>query len=116
MIDASHIQTDTITSLGTIQGNLTVTSGGITVQVGDVDNNWFPDAVGGVFLSSDNYMSQLSSGSLNIHSQASGGTTHIGPNEAQIGGKNVVVTSSDTTTLGDWITEHWQGPKKYWNL
>lgn len=116
IIDASHIQTDTIHSLGTIYGNLNVTSGGITVQVGNVDNSWFPDATGGVFLSSDNYMSQLSSGSLNIHSQITGNTTHIGPNQAQVGGLNVVVTSSSTTTLGDWIKRYWKGPSKYWNL
>ena len=61
-------------------------------------------------------MSQISSGSLNIHSQITGNSTHIGPNEAQIGGKNVVVTSSSTTTLGNYIKQYWQGPSKYWNL
>ena len=116
MIDASHIETDTIHSLGTINGNLKVSNGGITVQIGDVDNTWFLNATGGVFLSSDNYMSQLSSGSLNIHSQITGNSTHIGPNQAQIGGLNVVVTSSSTTTLGDWIKKYWRGSSKDWDL
>ena len=116
MIDASHIETDTIHSLGTINGNLKVSNAGITVQIGDVDNTWFLNATGGVFLSSDNYMSQLSSGSLNIHSQITGESTHIGPNQAQIGGLNVVVTSSSTTTLGDWIKKYWKGSSSSWDL
>lgn len=116
ILDASHIQTDTIHSLGTIYGNLKVTSGGITVQVGDGDKSWFPESTGGVFLSSINYRSQLSSGSLNIHSKITGNSTHIGPNQAQIGGLNVVVTSSSTTTLGSWIKHYWKGPSSSWNL
>lgn len=115
-LDASHIETDTIHSLGTIEGNLHINNDGIDVQIGNVKNNWFPDATGGIFISSANYMSQISSGSLNIHSQITGNSTHIGPNEAQIGGKNVVVTSSSTTTLGNYIKQYWQGPSKYWNL
>lgn len=115
-LDASHIETDTIHSLGTIEGNLHINNDGIDVQIGNVNNNWFPDATGGIFISSANYMSQISSGSLNIHSQITGNSTHIGPNEAQIGGKNVVVTSSSTTTLGNYIKQYWQGPSKYWNL
>lgn len=115
-LDASHIETDTIHSLGTIEGNLHINNDGIDVQIGNVNNNWFPDATGGIFISSANYMSQISSGSLNIHSQITGNSTHIGPNEAQIGGKNVVVTSSSTTTLGSYIKQYWTGPSKYWNL
>lgn len=115
-LDASHIETDTIHSLGTIEGNLHINNDGIDVQIGNVNNNWFPGATGGIFISSANYMSQISSGSLNIHSQITGNSTHIGPNEAQIGGKNVVVTSSSTTTLGNYIKQYWQGPSKYWNL
>ena len=61
-------------------------------------------------------MCQLSSGGLYIHSQKDGGTTYIGPNEASIGEKNILVTSSDTTVMGDWIKEYWRGPKSYWNL
>lgn len=115
-LDASHIETDTIHSLGTIEGNLHINNDGIDVQIGNVNNNWLPDKTGGIFISSANYMSQISSGSLNIHSQITGNSTHIGPNEAQIGGKNVVVTSSSTTTLGNYIKQYWQGPSKYWNL
>ena len=116
ILDASHIETDTIHSLGTIEGNLHINNDGIDVQIGNVNNNWLPDKTGGIFISSANYMSQISSGSLNIHSQITGNSTHIGPNEAQIGGKNVVVTSSSTTTLGNYIKQYWQGPSKYWNL
>ena len=116
-IDASHIQTDTITSLGTIQGNLTVTNDKMTVEVGNVDNAAFEDAEGGgIGISSPNYSMAISSGGIYIHSGKNGEWTGIHPNYMTIANKNVVVTSSTTTTLGDWITEYWRGPSKYWNL
>lgn len=117
ILDASHIQTDTITSLGTIQGNLTVTNGYMTVEVGNVNNVAIGDASGGgIGISSPNYDTALSSGAIYIHSQASGAITAIHPDYISIGGRNAMVTSSDTNVMGDWIMRYWRGPSKYWDL
>lgn len=116
VLDASHIETDTIHSLGTIYGNLEVTASGITVHVGNFSNWLSGESDGGIQLTSANYESKVSSGSFNVHDKNSGSIGHYGPNEAVIGGKSVVVTSSDTTTLGSWIKRYWRGPSKYWNL
>lgn len=116
IIDASHIQTDTITSLGTIQGNLTVTNSGLTVEVGHVTNTSFSDDSGGIGISSENYNNTLSSGSISVHSEKSGLTTMIQPDSISIGGRTAMVTSGQTNIMGDWIKEYWRGPKKYWDL
>lgn len=116
IIDASHIQTDTIHALGTIYGNFEVTASGITTQIGSFSNFLSGDPDGGIKLSSPNYESQVSSGSFNVYDKNSGSIGHYGPNQAIIGGKNVVVTSSDTRILGDWIKRYWRGPNKYWDL
>lgn len=117
ILDASHINTDTITSLGTINGVLHVENHGISIAVGDATNLLNPSQeIGGLSLDSPNYTLNLGSGSVNIHDKNSGAITHIGPNQAQIGGRNVVVTSSDQPVLGSWIKQYWRGPSKYWNL
>lgn len=117
ILDASHINTDTITSLGTINGVLHVENHGISIAVGDATNLLNPSQeIGGLSLDSPNYTLNLGSGSVNIHDKNSGAITHIGPNQAQIGGRNVVVTSSDQPVLGSWIKRYWRGPSKYWNL
>lgn len=116
ILDASHIETDTIHSLGTIYGDLEVTAQGRTVHIGTVSNMISGETDGGIKLSSSNYELQISSGSVNIHDKSGGAITHIGPNQAWIGQKNVVVTSSTESTLGSWIKKYWQGPSKYWNL
>lgn len=117
ILDASHINTDTITSLGTINGVLHVENHGISIAVGDATNLLNPSQeIGGLSLDSPNYILNLGSGSVNIHDKNSGAITHIGPNQAQIGGRNVVVTSSDQPVLGSWIKRYWRGPSKYWNL
>ena len=117
ILDASHIKTDTITSLGTINGVLHVENHGISIAVGDATNLLNPSQeIGGLSLDSPNYTLNLGSGSVNIHDKNSGAITHIGPNQAQIGGRNVVVTSSDQPVLGSWIKRYWRGPSKYWNL
>ena len=117
ILDASHINTDTITSLGTINGVLHVENHGISIAVGDATNLLNPSQeIGGLSLDSQNYTLNLGSGSVNIHDKNSGAITHIGPNQAQIGGRNVVVTSSDQPVLGSWIKRYWRGPSKYWNL
>ena len=117
ILDASHINTDTITSLGTINGVLHVENHGISIAVGDATNLLNPSQeIGGLSLDSPNYTLNLGSGSVNIHDKNSGAITHIGPNQAQIGGRNVVVTSSTESTLGSWIKQYWRGPSKYWNL
>lgn len=117
ILDASHIETDTITSLGTINGVLHVQNHGISIAVGDATNLLNPSQeIGGLSLDSQNYTLNLGSGSVNIHDKNSGAITHIGPNQAQIGGRNVVVTSSDQPVLGSWIKRYWRGPSKYWNL
>ena len=117
ILDASHIKTDTITSLGTINGVLHVENHGISIAVGDATNLLNPSQeIGGLSLDSQNYTLNLGSGSVNIHDKNSGAITHIGPNQAQIGGRNVVVTSSDQPVLGSWIKQYWRGPSKYWNL
>lgn len=117
ILDASHINTDTITSLGTINGVLHVENHGISIAVGDATNLLNPSQeIGGLSLDSLNYTLNLGSGSVNIHDKNSGAITHIGPNQAQIGGRNVVVTSSDQPVLGSWIKQYWRGPSKYWNL
>lgn len=117
ILDASHIETDTITSLGTINGVLHVENHGISIAVGDATNLLNPSQeIGGLSLDSQNYTLNLGSGSVNIHDKNSGAITHIGPNQAQIGGRNVVVTSSTESTLGSWIKQYWRGPSKYWNL
>lgn len=117
ILDASHINTDTITSLGTINGVLHVENHGISIAVGDATNLLNPSQeIGGLSLDSPNYTLNLGSGSVNIHDKNSGAITHIGPNQAQIGGRNVVVTSSDQPLLGSWIKRYWRGPSKYWNL
>ena len=117
ILDASHIETDTITSLGTINGVLHVENHGISIAVGDATNLLNPSQeIGGLSLDSPNYTLNLGSGSVNIHDKNSGAITHIGPNQAQIGGRNVVVTSSTESTLGSWIKQYWRGPSKYWNL
>lgn len=117
ILDASHIKTDTITSLGTINGVLHVENHGISIAVGDATNLLNPSQeIGGLSLDSPNYTLNLGSGSVNIHDKNSGAITHIGPNQAQIGGRNVVVTSSDQPVLGSWIKQYWRGPSKYWNL
>lgn len=117
ILDASHIKTDTITSLGTINGVLHVENHGISIAVGDATNLLNPSQeIGGLSLDSPNYTLNLGSGSVNIHDKNSGAITHIGPNQAQIGGRNVVVTSSDQPVLGSWIKQYWRGPSKYWDL
>lgn len=117
VLDASHIETDTIHSLGTINGVLHVQNHGISIAVGNATNLLNPSQeIGGLSLDSPNYTLNLGSGSVNIHDKNSGAITHIGPNQAQIGGMNVVVTSSDQPVLGSWIKKYWQGPSKYWNL
>ncbi|MBG0732072.1 phage tail spike protein [Lactobacillus crispatus] len=117
ILDASHINTDTITSLGTINGVLHIKNHGISIAVGDATNLLNPSQeIGGLSLDSPNYILNLGSGSVNIHDKNSGAITHIGPNRAQIGGRNVVVTSSDQPVLGSWIKRYWRGPSKYWNL
>ena len=117
ILDASHIKTDTITSLGTINGVLHVKNHGISIAVGDATNLLNPSQeIGGLSLDSPNYILNLGSGSVNIHDKNSGAITHIGPNQAQIGGRNVVVTSSDQPVLGSWIKRYWRGPSKYWDL
>lgn len=117
ILDASHIETDTITSLGTINGVLHVENHGISIAVGDATNLLNPSQeIGGLSLDSPNYTLNLGSGSVNIHDKNSGAITHIGPNQAQIGGRNVVVTSSDQPVLGSWIKQYWRGPSKYWDL
>ncbi|MCZ3570251.1 phage tail spike protein [Lactobacillus crispatus] len=117
ILDASHINTDTITSLGTINGVLHVENHGISIAVGDATNLLNPSQeIDGLSLDSPNYTLNLGSGSVNIHDKNSGAITHIGPNQAQIGGRNVVVTSSDQPVLGSWIKRYWRGPSKYWNL
>lgn len=117
ILDASHIETDTITSLGTINGVLHVQNHGISIAVGDATNLLNPSQeIGGLSLDSQNYTLNLGSGSVNIHDKNSGAITHIGPNQAQIGDRNVVVTSSDQPVLGSWIKQYWRGPSKYWNL
>lgn len=117
ILDASHIETDTITSLGTINGVLHVQNHGISIAVGDATNLLNPSQeIGGLSLDSQNYTLNLGSGSVNIHDKNSGAITHIGPNQAQIGDRNVVVTSSDQPVLGSWIKRYWRGPSKYWNL
>lgn len=117
ILDASHINTDTITSLGTINGVLHVENHGISIAVGDATNLLNPSQeIGGLSLDSPNYTLNLGSGSVNIHDKNSGAITHIGPNQAQISGRNVVVTSSDQPVLGSWIKQYWRGPSKYWNL
>lgn len=117
IIDASHIQTDTITSLGTIQGNLTVTNDKMTVEVGNVNNTAIGDVSnGGIGISSPNYSTSISSGSIFVHSEISGLTTDIHPSYISIGGKTAMVTTSQTNVMGDWIKEYWRGPKKYWDL
>lgn len=115
-LDASHIETDTIHSLGTINGNLTVTNDYMTVEVGNINNTSVGDASqGGIGISSPNYDSAYSSGSIWI-SDHDGDHTYIGPNTASVGGRSVLVTSSSTYIMGDWIKKYWQGPSKYWNL
>lgn len=116
ILDASHIDTDTIHALGTITGNFEVSVGGITTNIGSFPNFLSGDPDSGIKLSSSNYELQISSGSVNIHDKSGGAITHIGPNQAWIGQKNVVVTSSTESTLGSWIKKYWQGPSKYWNL
>ncbi|MES5177659.1 phage tail spike protein [Lactobacillus crispatus] len=117
ILDASHIKTDTITSLGTINGVLHVENHGISIAVGDATNLLNPSQeIGGLSLDSPNYTLNLGSGSVNIHDKNSGAITHIGPNQAQIGDRNVVVTSSDQPVLGSWIKQYWRGPSKYWDL
>ena len=116
-IDASHIQTDTITSLGTIQGNLTVTNGQMTVEVGNVNNAAFEnDEGGGIGISSPNYTTAISSGGIYIHGNENGLVTDIHPSYISIGGRTAMVTSSQTNVMGDWIKEYWRGPKNYWDL
>ena len=117
IIDASHIQTDTITSLGTIQGNLTVTNDKITVEVGNVHDIPFAnDAGGGIGIVSPNYETAISSGGIYIHGEKDGLVTDIHPSYISIGGKTAMVTTSQTNVMGDWIKEYWRGPKGYWHL
>lgn len=119
ILDASHIETDTIHSLGTIQGNLTVTNQYMTVEVGNVNNTTIGDASGGgIGISSPNYDSAYSSGSIWISDHNNGSHTYIGPNSASIGGRNVVTTSANNTTLGGFIKDHWKKGNwsTYWSL
>lgn len=119
ILDASHIKTDTIHSLGTIQGNLTVTNQYMTVEVGNVNNTTIGDASGGgIGISSPNYDSAYSSGSIWISDHSNGSHTYIGPNSASIGGRNVVTTSANNTTLGGFIKDHWKKGNwsTYWSL
>lgn len=119
ILDASHIDTDTIHALGTIQGNLTVTNQYMTVEVGNVNNTTIGDASkGGIGISSPNYDSAYSSGSIWISDHNNGSHTYIGPNSASIGGRNVVTTSANNTTLGGFIKDHWKKGNwsTYWSL
>ncbi|MDH5099747.1 hypothetical protein OQI87_00975 [Lactobacillus kefiranofaciens] len=116
VIDASHIQCDTIHALGTIYGDLEVTATGITTHIGNFTNIISGDSDGGIKLSSENYESQVTSGAFNCHDKSNGSMGHYGPNQAVIGGRAVMVTSSGTNIMGDWIKEYWRGPSKYWNL
>ncbi len=119
ILDASHIETDTIHSLGTIQGNLTVTNQYMTVEVGNVNNTTIGDASGGgIGISSPNYDSAYSSGSIWISDHSNGSHTYIGPNSASIGGRNVVTTSANNKTLGGFIKDHWKKGdwSTYWSL
>ena len=117
VLDASHIETDTIHSLGTIYGNLKVTNSYMTVEVGNVDNAAIGDeSGGGIGISSPNYSTAISSGGIYIHSQTSGLVTDIHPSYISVGGRTVMVTSSSTNVMGDWIKRYWRGPSKYWDL
>ena len=117
ILDASHIETDTIHSLGTIYGNLKVTNSYMTVEVGNVDNAAIGDeSGGGIGISSPNYSTAISSGGIYIHSQESGLVTDIHPSYISVGGRTVMVTSSSTNVMGDWIKRYWRGPSKYWDL
>lgn len=130
VLDASHIETDTIHSLGTISGNLKVTNNPITVEIGNVENvtHYIQNdgQQGGIGISSPNHAVFIGSGyfgldgnwmessSANLYGMSlSNGTIYRTTNGKS---EHVLWTSSTEDVMGRWIKDYWKGPAKYWKL